>query len=474
MRSRPRPEPSPTAEPAPTGAVGALWGWARLLTGTAAQVYLVLLATLAAIALIPSLLGWHGTVVETGSMAPHIDPGDVVVLDDLPDDRPVPVGGVVQFTSPAAAQPDGVARPVLHRIVTDHEDGTYATAGDANADVDSTPLVREQITGQARLLVPFIGLPALWLGGGQLLPLGLWAAATVVALLATLTVFVPSSRSQVPDEDWDKDPDDVHDTQEIPVLARRSALAVAGTAVLAGLTAWPVPPSTAAFTARTGTRASWAVAALPAITVGRATSFALLARTAINEGTLAGWFFTINGNIGTSPTGSINGVGSGEYNGTLHRNTPTSAHALADATALAAALDARPATASRPGLLTGVLTPGVYTSTTGNFTIGNLLLDAQGDPSARFIVRARTITFSNGATVELRGAARSANVYWRAGATITVGNSVTTRGTHLAQGRITANPGAEAFFGPRAAVEGRLISLTEAIHLIRTTINPPA
>ena len=194
MTSRTHHEPSPTAEPTPDTVTAALWGWVRLCTGAAAQIYLVLLATLTAIALIPALFGWHSTVIETGSMEPHIDPGDVVVLADLPDDQPVPLGGVVQFISPAEAQPSGVERPILHRIVIDHEDGTYATAGDANAEVDSTPLVREQIIGQARLLVPFIGLPSLWLGAGQHLSLGLWAAATVAALLIALAVFVPRAR----------------------------------------------------------------------------------------------------------------------------------------------------------------------------------------------------------------------------------------------------------------------------------------
>lgn len=448
----------------------ALWGWARLLTGTAAQVYLVLLATLAAIALIPALFGWQSTIIETGSMEPHIDPGDVVVLAALPEDRPVPLGGVVQFTSPAAAQPDGVERSILHRIVTDHEDGTFATAGDANADVDSTPLVREQITGQARLLVPFIGLPALWLGTERLLPLGLWAAATVAALLLTLVVFVPRSRDGDDAENGGTEAGD--DTAELPVLARRGALAVAGTAVLAGLTAWPVPPSTAAFTARTGTRASWAVAALPQIILGRASTFAVLARTAVNEGTAAGWFFSINGNIGTSPTGSINGVDPGEYSGTLHRNNSTSAGAMADATTLAAVLDARPATVHRAGSLTGILTPGVYTSTSGAFTVGNLVLDAQGDPSARFVFRARTITYSSGATVQMRGTGRAANVYWRAADAIFIGTgSVTTVGTHLAQNRIASNLGAEWNIFSRTTVTGRLISLAGSVDLVRTTIN---
>ncbi len=109
------------------------------MAGIIAQVYLGLLLTLVAIAIVPAARGWHATVIQTGSMQPHIDPGDVVVSSALSDDAPVPVGGVVQYRSPATAEPDHVARLRMHRIVTANDDGTYVTAGDANAEVDSTP-----------------------------------------------------------------------------------------------------------------------------------------------------------------------------------------------------------------------------------------------------------------------------------------------------------------------------------------------
>lgn len=442
----------------------ALWGWARLLTGTAAQIYLVLLAALTAIALIPALFGWESTIVETGSMEPHIDPGDVVVLADLPEDGPVPLGGVVQFTSPAAAQPDGVERSILHRIVIDHEDGTYATAGDANAEVDSTPLVREQITGQARLLVPFTGLPALWLGTGQHLPLGLWAAATGAALLITLVVFVPRSREG--DDEEHESPETDEDRAELPVLARRGALAVAGAAVLTGLTAWPVPPSTAAFTARTGTSASWRYVGMPAITVGRAGPYALLASSRLADQTPGGHPSVVSGSVGTSPGLVIEGLQSSgssrNVSGTVERGTAAAADAMADVRALENALLARPATAGRPTVLTGRITPGTYTNTTGTFTVtGDLTLDAQGNPAAQFIFRAATITATDGSRVLLSGQARAANVYWASTGGITLGISTTARGTYLARGGIAANitPGSP---NQRLTLEGRLISLGTA------------
>ncbi|MGX5360120.1 signal peptidase I [Kocuria sp. KH4] len=457
-----------------------LWGWVRLLTGTAAQIYLVLLAALTAIALLPAVLGWSSTVVQSGSMEPHIDPGDVVVLSVLPGDRPVPLGGVVQFTSPAAAQPDGIERAVLHRIVIDHQDGTYATAGDANADVDSTPLVREQITGQARLLVPFIGLPALWAETGRHLHLALWAAGTVAALALTLAVFVPRSRS----EDVTDGPDSDHDTRELPVLARRGALAVAGAAALAGLVSGPTAPSTAAFTARTGTRASWrAAAAPPALTVGRAASYGLLASAGVVNQTPGGHETTVGADVGTSPGTTIvalqNSGSRPNVTGAVQAGTPAAAAAMTDARALESALLARPVTATRSTALTGRIPAGVHTSTTGAFTVSSTLtLDAQGDPTAVFVFRATTLSAALNSQIVLAGGARAANVYWVAAGNITLGASTTARGTYLARGTITANLNSG---GPtqRFVLEGRLISLGTAspggtVEVNRPTITLPA
>src|SRR5699024_10617369 len=99
------------------------------------------------------------------------------------EEDPVPMGGVVQYRSPAAAEPDGIERLRLHRIVEANDDGTFVTAGDANHDVDSSSLKRSQIIGQARILIPMIGLPGFWLNTGNYGPLILWGLVTLVALI---------------------------------------------------------------------------------------------------------------------------------------------------------------------------------------------------------------------------------------------------------------------------------------------------
>ncbi|WP_258060888.1 S26 family signal peptidase [Arthrobacter sp. 4R501] len=146
------------------------------------------------------LLGWHGTVVQSGSMEPHISAGDVVLAAAFGPDQKVPVGGVVEFTSSAEAEPSGVETTRLHRIVAESPDGTFVTAGDANAQADSTPLARGQITGQARLLVPSIGLPGLWLGLGNLPALALWSVLTLLAVVAALFGARPAEQAEQTDD----------------------------------------------------------------------------------------------------------------------------------------------------------------------------------------------------------------------------------------------------------------------------------
>ncbi|MDR6986932.1 signal peptidase I [Paenarthrobacter nitroguajacolicus] len=161
-------------------------GWVPFVVALMARVYLGISLTLAVIALFPALLGWGGSVVQSGSMEPHISPGDVVLSSALPDDQPVPVGGVVEFLSPAGAEPDGKERTRLHRIIGANDDGTYITAGDANEDADSTPMKREQIRGQARLLVPMVGLPGLWIAHGTFPQLALWSIGTLLAIACAI------------------------------------------------------------------------------------------------------------------------------------------------------------------------------------------------------------------------------------------------------------------------------------------------
>jgi signal peptidase I len=263
------------------------WGW--FIATTVSRTYLFFLLTLAVIAVAPALLGWQGSVVQSGSMEPHISAGDVVLLAELPDDTPVPLGGVVSFRNSDGRNAEGPDEVRLHRIVGQGEGLTFVTAGDANADVDSTPLTREQITGQARLLVPYVGLPGLWLGRGEFAPIAVWAILTLFGLVTVVRSLAPDHRRggstppgsvgpTTPGTDTDTDTDSGTGSEpeesvgvdqllesgspEPRSAGRRSvitALPLIGGLALLG-TVLGARPVSAAFSARTATANSWQAA----------------------------------------------------------------------------------------------------------------------------------------------------------------------------------------------------------------------
>lgn len=145
----------------------------RLLAG----LYVWLCAWLALWVLVPALFApWTPTVVASGSMGPAINRGDVVLVTsaDLDD---VGAGHVVTFHRDG--RPDGEL--VTHRVYAVDGDGRMTTKGDANATSDSVAIDRDALVGRGRLLVPYVGLPLLWLRESPLVFLA-WAVLTAVAV----------------------------------------------------------------------------------------------------------------------------------------------------------------------------------------------------------------------------------------------------------------------------------------------------
>lgn len=445
-----------------------------MLSFALAEGYLIALATFLAIAFIPVVFGWHATVIQTGSMEPHISPGDVVVISPWEKTGPVPLGGVVQYTSPAAAEPDGIERLRLHRIVEANDDGTFVTAGDANQDVDSSALERSQIIGQARLLIPWLGLPGFWLNTNNHLPLIGWGLLTLTALILIVrgpgrhSDTLPPSKGdpQNPPTDQPRSAGHVRLTELLDSqhVDRRAALILLGAAATTGLLAAPLAPSSAAYTAKTSTKSSWSVARLPELTLGRAASYALFASDAIHHSPALGVGTSINGNVATSPGTKIDGFWPWDITGSADRNTTGARNARTDLLTLYAALEKYPVTTQRAQVLTGTLKPGVYTSATGRFVISDTLtLDGQGDASARFIFRADSIASTSNSNVVFTRGTRAENVYWRSTGEITLGASSTNRGIYLAHSNATTQS--------RALLVGNLYSCNGSMTVTRTTVN---
>lgn len=141
---------------------------------------------LAFVALPVVLLGWQPYSVLSGSMAPAIRPGDVVLYSAVPTE--VPTGAVVVFADPAGER--GI---LTHRVVERDGHGGYRTKGDANPTPDSAVIAHDDIRGMGRLLVPLAGVPALWAGDERL-----GALSVLVAVLALLMAWTPRGASAGP------------------------------------------------------------------------------------------------------------------------------------------------------------------------------------------------------------------------------------------------------------------------------------
>jgi signal peptidase I len=151
--------------------------WRLVVSGVCRSVLLVALA-LTAWAVLPVVVGSKPTVVMSGSMSPVLPVGDVVVSRPV-DRADLALGQVLLFDDPDRP---GTLR--MHRLV-DARGDVLRTKGDANADRDSSPIPFDAVHGVGYLRVPFIGLPALWLRSGQVVPFAAVCAGALLLIAGT-------------------------------------------------------------------------------------------------------------------------------------------------------------------------------------------------------------------------------------------------------------------------------------------------
>lgn len=195
---------------------------------------------------------------------------------------------------------------------------------------------------------------------------------------------------------------------------------------------------------------------VPLLTAG---NFEVLAGSGI---TIAGAVKSsvIIGDIGTSPTPTISGLGNAVLIGTNHAADAVTAQGKLDLTAAYLNAAGQAVTATVPTELGGtILGPGVYNSAAGTFTItGTLTLDGQGDPNAVFIFQAAsTLITASSSNVVLINGAQACNVLWQVGTSATLGTSSQLLGDILALTSITATTSAKT--------SGRLLARNGAVTL---------
>lgn len=130
--------------------------------------------------------GLEPLTVLSGSMAPAIDRGDLVLVARVPAAEARP-GQVITFRSP-----DGRDRSITHRVMSVRQDPTgrlaFVTKGDANPAPERWTIPVDGTVGRVRATVPYAGFLAqpIAAGAGRGIALGLLtlvAAGTVLWLI---------------------------------------------------------------------------------------------------------------------------------------------------------------------------------------------------------------------------------------------------------------------------------------------------
>lgn len=165
--------------------------WPPGLVVVAHVLSLIPLAAVVALATATTLslaVGWSPNIVTSGSMAPWMQPGDILLASPA-SPASLGEGDVVVFDS--AEAPGG---QITHRLVQLNADGTWITKGDANARADAGSVAPERISGEVRMIIPRIGLPSLWIRKLELLPLALWTGVLALSVLGVVRTYNPASR----------------------------------------------------------------------------------------------------------------------------------------------------------------------------------------------------------------------------------------------------------------------------------------
>lgn len=207
------------------------------------------------------------------------------------------------------------------------------------------------------------------------------------------------------------------------------------------------------------------IAGQPTIDLQSAGNFAILAGSGVTNTGLS----IINGDLGTSPTGTVNGFPPGKVNGSIHAADPIAAQAKLDLTTAYNDAQGRSTGAiSLPGNLGGLtLAPGLYSNSSSVILSGgNVTLDAQGDINATFILKmGSTLTTAPGSQVILSGGAQAKNIFWGVGTSATLGTNSIFYGNILADQSISMNTG--------ATLNGRALTRIGAVTLQSNIVTKP-
>jgi type VI secretion system secreted protein VgrG len=221
--------------------------------------------------------------------------------------------------------------------------------------------------------------------------------------------------------------------------------------------------------------------AWPALTraqlLGSAENFAVLAgSTVTNTGPTSLW-----GDLGVWPGTAITGFGPidggpGIVHGTTYPGGSVAQQAQSDLTTAYNAIASESSTANLSGQDLGGMTlgAGVYHFDSSAFLTGELTLDAQGDPNARFDFQiGSTLISASSSSVHIIHGGNGAHVYWDVGSSATLGTNTSFAGHLLATESITLNTGAAIFEGNALARNGAVTLDSNSISISASPVPEP-
>lgn len=206
-------------------------------------------------------------------------------------------------------------------------------------------------------------------------------------------------------------------------------------------------------------------AAVTAVDLGTASTFAVLAGTTVtNTGQSA-----IQGNLGVSPGTAVTGFPPGIVTGgTIHSADEVASQAQDDLTTAYNQAAGTAPTAAVPAFIGAgqTLAPGAYDASSSLEVGGSLTLDGGGDPNAVFIFHApSTLITDSASSIILTDGAQACNVFWQVGSSATLGTDSAFSGSILALTSISVTTG--------DTVAGRALARNGAVTLDDDSITAP-
>jgi len=159
----------------------------RIISGKGYRRHLfeVSLIVLAAVITLAMIMGYSMFIVISGSMVPTLHRGDIIVVHKVSIDN-IRAGDIIAFYGMG-----GIVTHRVYKIEIKDSEKIFVTKGDANLAPDPEPVKPENVIGKVAFVIPFIGLPLIFLavvlGENYVNALMLISVVSILYYFASLT-----------------------------------------------------------------------------------------------------------------------------------------------------------------------------------------------------------------------------------------------------------------------------------------------